>query len=261
MTRSSTEVRQAFVQFFESKGHEIVASSPLVPQNDPTLMFTNAGMVQFKDVFVGKATRAIPRATSSQKCIRISGKHNDLENVGVTARHHTFFEMLGNFSFGDYFKEEAIVSAWELLTKVYALPEERLMITVFGGAPGVPADDEARALWRKVASLPDERILGISGIPGDNFWQMGETGPCGPCTEIHWFNGDTSNGVPFNNFGQEPTPDGRGCMEVWNLLFMQFERSIHCSGEAALRPLPKPCVDTGPGLERVSTVLHAVTST
>ncbi|HEV3191193.1 MAG TPA: alanine--tRNA ligase, partial [Polyangiaceae bacterium] len=260
MTRSSTEVRQAFVQFFESKGHEIVTSSPLVPQNDPTLMFANAGMVQFKDVFVGKATRANPRATSSQKCIRISGKHNDLENVGVTARHHTFFEMLGNFSFGDYFKEEAIVYAWELLTKIYALPQERLMITVFGGAPGVPADDEARALWRKVAGLPDERILGIAGIPGDNFWQMGETGPCGPCTEIHWFNGEATNGVPFGTFGQEPTPDGRGWMELWNLVFMQFDRSIDGSGEAVLRALPKPCVDTGAGLERVSSVLQGVTS-
>jgi len=260
MTRSSSDVRQAFLRFFEGKGHEIVASSPLVPQNDPTLMFANAGMVQFKDVFVGKATRAIPRATSSQKCIRISGKHNDLENVGVTARHHTFFEMLGNFSFGDYFKEEAIVYAWELLTKVYALPEERLMITVFGGAPGVPADDEARALWRKIAGMPDERILGIPGIPGDNFWQMGETGPCGPCTEIHWFNGDAAEGVAFGAFGQEPTSDGRGWMELWNLVFMQFDRSIDGAGEAALRPLPKPCVDTGAGLERVSSVLQGVTS-
>jgi alanyl-tRNA synthetase len=260
MVRSSSYVRQAFLRFFEGKGHEIVASSPLVPPNDPTLMFTNAGMVQFKDVFVGQATRAIPRATSSQKCIRISGKHNDLENVGVTARHQTFFEMLGNFSFGDYFKEEAIVYAWELLTKEYALPEERLMITVFGGAPGVPADDEARALWRKVAGLPDERILGIPGIPGDNFWQMGETGPCGPCTEIHWFNGDASSGVPFAAFGQEPTPDGRGWMELWNLVFMQFDRSMDGSGEAVLRPLPKPCVDTGAGLERVSSVLQGVAS-
>jgi alanyl-tRNA synthetase len=223
-------------------------------------MFANAGMVQFKDVFVGKEARPYKRATSSQKCIRISGKHNDLENVGVTARHHTFFEMLGNFSFGDYFKEEAIAYAWELLTKAYGLPEDRLIITVFGGAKDVAADDEARALWRKVTGFSDERILGIPGAPGDNFWQMGETGPCGPCTEIHWFNGDTSNGVPYGSFGQEPTPDGRGWMEVWNLVFMQFDRQIDANGDATLTPLPKPCVDTGAGLERVTSVLQGVTS-
>jgi alanyl-tRNA synthetase len=260
MIRSSSEVRGAFLEFFRGRGHEVVPSSSLVPQNDPTLMFANAGMVQFKDVFVGKETRPYTRATSSQKVIRISGKHNDLENVGVTARHHTFFEMLGNFSFGDYFKEEAIVSAWELLTRVYALPTERLVITVFGGAPGVPADDEARDLWRKVAGLGDDRILGIAGIPGDNFWQMGETGPCGPCTEIHWYNGDISGGVPYASFGAEPTSDGLGWTELWNLVFMQFERSIEPSGEARLAPLPKPCVDTGAGLERLSSVLQGVTS-
>src|SRR5579862_8361386 len=160
MALTSAEVRRAFLDFFEARGHKLVQSSSLVPQNDPTLMFTNAGMVQFKDVFVGKETRPYKRATSSQKCIRISGKHNDLENVGVTARHHTFFEMLGNFSFGDYFKEEAIVYAWDLITKVYALPTDRLIITVFGGAEGVPADDDARALWRKVTGFSDERILG-----------------------------------------------------------------------------------------------------
>jgi alanyl-tRNA synthetase len=260
MIRSSSEVRGAFLEFFRGRRHEVVPSSSLVPQNDPTLMFTNAGMVQFKDVFVGKEARPYTRATSSQKVIRISGKHNDLENVGVTARHHTFFEMLGNFSFGDYFKEEAIVSAWELLTKVYGLPTERLIITVFGGAPGVPPDDEARALWRAVAGLGDERILGIPGMPGDNFWQMGETGPCGPCTEIHWYNGDVSGGVPYASFGAEPTSDGLGWTELWNLVFMQFERSIEPSGEARLAPLPKPCVDTGAGLERLSSVLQGVTS-
>jgi alanyl-tRNA synthetase len=259
MALTSAEVRRAFLDFFEARGHKLVQSSPLVPQNDPTLMFVNAGMVQFKDVFVGKETRPYPRATSSQKVIRISGKHNDLENVGVTARHHTFFEMLGNFSFGDYFKEEAIAYAWELLTKVYGLSEERLLITVFGGAPGVAADDEARAIWRRVTGFPDSRILGIPGLPGDNFWQMGETGPCGPCTEIHWFNGDASGGVPYDRFGDEPTPDGMGWTELWNLVFMQFERSID-AGEATLAPLPKPCVDTGAGLERLASALQGVTS-
>jgi alanyl-tRNA synthetase len=256
--KPSTEVRRTFLDFFRGQGHEVVASSPLVPQNDPTLMFTNAGMVQFKDVFVGKEQRPYKRATSSQKVIRISGKHNDLENVGVTARHHTFFEMLGNFSFGDYFKEEAIAFAWELLTKTYALDESRMMITVFGGAEGVPADDEARALWKKVTGFGDDRIVGL-GMK-DNFWQMGETGPCGPCTEIHWFNGDVSNGVPYGALGDEPTPDGKGWTEIWNLVFMQFERSLLPSGEAKLEPLPKPCVDTGMGLERISSVLQGVTS-
>jgi alanyl-tRNA synthetase len=256
--RTSSAVRRAFLDYFAKNGHEVVASSPLVPQSDPTLMFTNAGMVQFKDVFVGRDKRAYSRATSSQKCIRISGKHNDLENVGVTARHHTFFEMLGNFSFGDYFKEQAIVHAWELLTKEYGLDTSRMMITVFGGAEGVPADDDARALWKKVTGFGDDRILGL-GMK-DNFWQMGETGPCGPCTEIHWFNGDASEGVPYASFGDEPTPDGLGWMEIWNLVFMQFERSIDAGGGAALAPLPKPCVDTGMGLERISSVLQGVTS-
>ncbi len=235
MSRTSAEVRRAFLEFFESRGHKSVPSSSLVPQNDPTLMFANAGMVQFKDVFVGKETRPYTRATSSQKVIRISGKHNDLENVGVTARHHTFFEMLGNFSFGDYFKEDAIAYAWELLTKVYGLPEERLLITVFGGAEGLPADDEARAIWRKVTGLGDDRILGIPGMPGDNFWQMGETGPCGPCTEIHWWNGEATGGVPYGRFGEEPTPAGVGWTELWNLVFMQFERSIRAVGRGEAR--------------------------
>src|ERR1700733_9040709 len=185
---TSAEVRRAFLDYFRQKGHEIVPSSPLVPQNDPTLMFTNAGMVQFKDVFTGKETRPYTRATSSQKVIRISGKHNDLENVGVTARHHTFFEMLGNFSFGDYFKEDAIAYAWELLTKVYGLPPDKMCVTVFGGEAGMAPDDEARAIWKKVTGYPDEKIIGL-GLK-DNFWSMGDTGPCGPCTEIHWYHGD-----------------------------------------------------------------------
>jgi alanyl-tRNA synthetase len=261
---TSAEVRRAFLDYFHGRGHEIVASAPIVPQNDPTLLFTNAGMVQFKEVFVGKQTRACRRATSSQKCIRISGKHNDLENVGVTARHHTFFEMLGNFSFGDYFKEEAIAYAWELLTKVYALDPARMMITVFGGEQGIAADDEARAIWRKLTGFGDDRIVGL-GMK-DNFWQMGETGPCGPCTEIHWFYGDVSSGVPYGSLGAEPTPDGLGWTELWNLVFMQFDRSIDADaegervGSAKLTPLPQPCVDTGAGLERLSSVLQGVTS-
>jgi alanyl-tRNA synthetase len=255
----SADVRRLFLDYFGSRGHAVVTSSPLVPQNDPTLMFTNAGMVQFKDVFVGKESRPYKRATSSQKVIRISGKHNDLENVGVTARHHTFFEMLGNFSFSDYFKEEAIAFAWELLTKEYALDPTRMMITVFGGEEGVAADDEARAIWRKVTGFGDERIVGL-GMK-DNFWQMGETGPCGPCTEIHWFYGDISKGVPYGSLGDEPTPDGLGWTELWNLVFMQFERTIEtATGRAQLTPLPMPCVDTGMGLERISSVLQGVTS-
>src|SRR4051812_10916979 len=256
-SKTASQVRSSFLSFFAGKGHEVCASAPLIPQNDPTLMFTNAGMVPFKDVFTGQDRRPFTRATSSQKCIRISGKHNDLENVGVTARHHTFFEMLGNFSFGDYFKEEAIAYAWELLTKVYALPQERMVITVFGGAEGVPADDEARGFWRSVTGFGDDKIIGIPGVPGDNFWQMGETGPCGPCTEIHFWNGEGAADVA--NFFQEPTPDGKGWMEIWNLVFMQFERSI-VDGTAKLEKLPKPCVDTGAGLERMSSVLQAKTS-
>jgi alanyl-tRNA synthetase len=255
---SSSEVRRIFLEFFRAHGHERVASSPLVPQNDPTLMFTNAGMVQFKDVFVGKEQRSSRRATSAQKCIRISGKHNDLENVGVTARHHTFFEMLGNFSFGDYFKEEAIVLAWEFLTRTLGLAPSRLMVTVFGGAEGIAADDEARALWKRVSGLSDLRIVGL-GMK-DNFWQMGELGPCGPCTEIHWFNGDATGGVPYGAFGEEPTSDGLGWTEIWNLVFMQFDRSLGAGGDAELTPLPRPCVDTGMGLERLASVLQGVTS-
>jgi alanyl-tRNA synthetase len=257
-SKTASQVRTSFLDFFESKGHEVRPSAPLIPENDPTLMFTNAGMVPFKDVFTGKDRRPYTRATSSQKCIRISGKHNDLENVGVTARHHTFFEMLGNFSFGDYFKEDAIAWAWELVTDVWEIPKDRLVVTVFGGADGVPADDEARTIWRKVTGYGDDRILGIPNIPGDNFWQMGETGPCGPCTELHYFTGDGAPNVAA--FGEEPTPDGKGWMEIWNLVFMQFERSGSEAAGYTLAPLPRPCVDTGAGLERVTSVLQGKTS-
>ncbi len=260
-THKASEVRASFLDFFKSKGHTVCPSASVIPENDPTLMFANAGMVPFKDVFTGKDTRPFTRAASSQKCIRISGKHNDLENVGVTARHHTFFEMLGNFSFGDYFKEEAIAYAWELISSVWGIDKSRLVITVFGGADGVPPDDEARALWRKVTGFDDRRIIGIPDIPGDNFWQMGDTGPCGPCTELHYFTGpiDPNGEAPVHTFGQEPTPDGIGWMEIWNLVFMQFERSKK-GDEFLLAPLPKPCVDTGAGLERVTSVLQGKTS-
>src|SRR5262245_39162616 len=255
---SSSKIRDTFRNYFGKHGHEVVRSASVIPQNDPTLIFANAGMVQFKDVFTGQDTRPYKRATSSQKCIRISGKHNDLENVGVTARHHTFFEMLGNFSFGDYFKEDAIAFAWELVTGVWGVPKDKLVATVFGGAEGVPADDEARAIWKKVTGWGDDRVLGIPGVPGDNFWQMGDTGPCGPCTELHFFTGDGETNV--GSFGEEPTPDGKGWMEIWNLVFMQFERSGSEEGGYTLSPLPKPCVDTGAGLERVKRVLQGKTS-
>ena len=257
-SKTASEIRSSFLSFFAGKGHEVCASAPLIPQNDPTLMFTPAGMVPFKDVFTGKDRRPFTRATSSQKCIRISGKHNDLENVGVTARHHTFFEMLGNFSFGDYFKDDAIPFAWELLTKEWQIPAERLVITVFGGAEGIPADDEARAIWKKVTGFGDDRIIGIPGMPGDNFWQMGDTGPCGPCTELHFFTGD-GEATP-STFGEEPTPDGKGWMEIWNLVFMQFNRSEKEGGGYDLELLPKPSVDTGAGLERVASVLQGKTT-
>jgi alanyl-tRNA synthetase len=249
--KPGSEIRTSFLDFFRKRGHEVCPSAHIVPQNDPTLMFTNAGMVPFKDVFTGKETRPYTRATSSQKCIRISGKHNDLENVGVTARHHTFFEMLGNFSFGDYFKEEAIVHAWDLLVREWGIPESRLVITVFGGEGDLAADDEARALWRKVTGLGDERILGMGAK--DNFWSMGDVGPCGPCTEIHFYTGD---GEPtLGTFGDEPGPDGVGWMEIWNLVFMQFERR-KADGGFVMDALPKPCVDTGAGLERAASVLQ-----
>ena len=254
MSKTSSEIRAAFLDYFRRQGHEVVPSGPLIPPNDPTLMFANAGMVQFKDVFTGRDKRSYRRATSSQKCIRISGKHNDLENVGRTARHHTFFEMLGNFSFGDYFKEEAIAFAWELLTKDLALDPQRMVFTVFGGEQGIAADDQARGIWKKVAGVGDDRVFGL-GMK-DNFWQMGETGPCGPCSEIHYFVGDNPD---LALFGEEPGPDGRGWIEIWNNVFMQFERSI-VDGTAKLDPLPAPCVDTGAGLERFAAIMQGVMS-
>jgi alanyl-tRNA synthetase len=253
------EIRRHFLDYFARNGHEAVASSSLVPLDDPTLLFTNAGMNQFKDVFTGRATRPYKRATSSQKCVRAGGKHNDLENVGRTARHHTFFEMLGNFSFGDYFKRDAIRFAWELLTGDLGIPKDRLVATVFGGdqAAGVGADDEARALWREITGLPDERILGL-GLK-DNFWAMGETGPCGPCSEVHYHIGDT---VPCAEEAAGRKCQGAACdcdrwVEIWNLVFMQFERK---TPGGALEPLPAPSIDTGAGLERLGAVLQGVRS-
>lgn len=247
----TSEIRQKFLQFFQSQGHTIVPSSSLVPGNDPTLLFTNSGMVQFKDVFTGKDTRNYTRATSSQRSVRAGGKHNDLENVGYTARHHTFFEMLGNFSFGDYFKRDAIAFAWEMLTKVYGLPPEKLWVTVY------QEDDEAYGIWEKEIGVPRERIVRIGDNKGaryasDNFWQMADTGPCGPCTEIFFDHGPEIWGGPPGS----PEEDGDRYIEIWNLVFMQFERDA--SGK--LTPLPKPCVDTGMGLERIAAVLQHVHS-
>jgi alanyl-tRNA synthetase len=247
----TTEIRQKFLQFFQSKGHTIVPSSSLVPGNDPTLLFTNSGMVQFKDVFTGKDPRAYTRATSSQRSVRAGGKHNDLENVGYTARHHTFFEMLGNFSFGDYFKRDAISYAWEMLTSVYALPKEKLWVTVYH------EDDEAYAIWEKEIGVPAERIIRIGDNKGaryasDNFWQMADTGPCGPCTEIFYDHGPEIWGGPPGS----PEEDGDRYIEIWNLVFMQFERDA----AGNMTPLPKPCVDTGMGLERIAAVLQHVHS-
>lgn len=240
------EIRTAFLDYFASKKHTPMASGPLVPPNDPTLMFANAGMVQFKNVFTGKENVGTSRAVTSQKCIRISGKHNDLENVGVTARHHTFFEMLGNFSFGDYFKDDAIAYAWEFITRVLQLPKERLVVTVFGGEGNLGADEEAALLWKKIAGLDDSRIFRFGAK--DNFWQMGETGPCGPCSEIHIYLGDQHPDLSV--FGEEPNANGHGWIELWNLVFMQFERFA----DGSMHPLPKPSIDTGMGLERVTAV-------
>ncbi|MGB3290371.1 MAG: alanine--tRNA ligase [Burkholderiaceae bacterium] len=247
----TSEIRQKFLSFFESKGHQVVASSSLVPGNDPTLLFTNSGMVQFKDVFTGKETRPYKRATSSQRCVRAGGKHNDLENVGYTARHHTFFEMLGNFSFGDYFKREAIRNAWDLLTTVYKLPAEKLWVTVYH------EDDEAYDIWAKEIGVPAERIVRIGDNKGaryasDNFWQMADTGPCGPCSEIFYDHGPEIWGGPPGS----PEEDGDRYIEIWNLVFMQFERDA----EGNMPLLPKPCVDTGMGLERIAAVLQHVHS-
>ncbi len=248
----SSEIRQQFLDYFKSKGHAIVASSPLVPGNDPTLLFTNSGMVQFKEVFLGQEQRNYVRATTSQRCVRAGGKHNDLENVGYTARHHTFFEMLGNFSFGDYFKRDAIHFAWELLTGVYKLPQDRLWVTVY------ETDDEAYNIWANEIRVPRERITRIGDKPGgakyqsDNFWQMGETGPCGPCTEIFYDHGPGIAGGPPGT----PEAEGDRYIEIWNLVFMQFNRD----DAGRLNPLPKPSVDTGMGLERVAAVLQGVHS-
>ena len=253
--QTSKEIRDAFLAFFAERAHQRMDSGPLVPSNDPTLMFANAGMVPFKDVFTGKDVRDYQRATSSQKCIRISGKHNDLENVGVTARHHTFFEMLGNFSFGDYFKREAIEYAWSFFIDVMQLDPSKMVVTIFGGEEGLaPADVEAEELWREITGLPPERIIRCGAK--DNFWAMGDTGPCGPCSEIHYCLGSEGEEIDPSTFGEEPTPDGRGWFELWNLVFMQFDRQP--GGE--LVPLPAPSIDTGAGLERLAVVAQGVLS-
>jgi alanyl-tRNA synthetase len=245
---TADQIRSAFLRYFEERGHRVVPSSPLVPQNDPTLLFANAGMNQFKDVFLGKEKRDYARAASSQKCVRAGGKHNDLENVGRTARHHTFFEMLGNFSFGDYFKQEAIAFAWELLTRDLGLDRDRLTVTIFKGEGGVPRDADAHRFW--LEHVPADRILELGAK--DNFWAMGETGPCGPCSEIHYYQGDT---LPCPEVEQGRECPGVECecdrwLEVWNLVFMQFNRDA----TGTLEPLPAPCVDTGMGLERIAAV-------
>jgi len=245
---STAEVRQAFLDYFSANGHEVVASSPLVPANDPTLLFTNSGMVQFKDVFLGAEKRSYKRAATSQRCVRAGGKHNDLDQVGYTARHHTFFEMLGNFSFGDYFKEDAIRYAWELLTDVYGLEPDRLWVTVY------ETDDEAYDIWTKDIQVPTERVIRIGDKPGgarfesDNFWAMGDTGPCGPCTEIFYDHGAGVEGGPPGSAEE----DGDRYIEIWNLVFMQFDRVA----DGTMNPLPRPCVDTGMGLERLAAVLQ-----
>ncbi|HWE26704.1 MAG TPA: alanine--tRNA ligase-related protein, partial [Polyangia bacterium] len=248
MAEAARNIRKSFLEYFKKHGHEVVRSSPLVPANDPTLLFTNAGMVQFKDVFTGREQRPYKRATSSQKCVRAGGKHNDLENVGRTARHHTFFEMLGNFSFGDYFKADAIEFAWTWL-RALDLDPKRLVITVFGGDAGLKLgpDDEARTLWKKVTGFSDDRIFGLG--MADNFWMMGDTGPQGPCSEIHYW---VPDGAPdVSKFG------GDEWVEIWNLVFMQFQKATK---DAPLVPLPKPSIDTGAGLERVAAVVQGVKS-
>ncbi|MFN9707734.1 MAG: alanine--tRNA ligase, partial [Burkholderiales bacterium] len=247
----ATEIRSQFLKFFESKGHTMVSSSPVVPGDDPTLLFTNAGMNQFKDVFLGFDKRPYQRATTAQKCIRAGGKHNDLENVGYTARHHTFFEMLGNFSFGDYFKRDAIAYAWELLTGVFKLPPAKLWVTVYA------EDEEAYTLWRDMVGVPPERIIRIGDNKGaryasDNFWMMGDTGPCGPCTEIFYDHGPGVAGGPPGS----PDEDGDRYIEIWNNVFMQFNRDE----AGVMHPLPRPSVDTGMGLERITAVLQHVHS-
>ena len=239
---STNDIRRSFLDYFAANGHERVASAPLVPHNDPTLMFTNAGMVPFKNVFTGLENRPYSTAASSQKCVRAGGKHNDLDNVGYTARHHTFFEMLGNFSFGDYFKEQAIQLAWGLTTKEWGLDPNRLTVTVYH------TDDEAFDLWLKIAGLPESRIIRIP--TSDNFWSMGDTGPCGPCSEIFYDHGDHIPGGPPGS----PDEDGDRFVEIWNLVFMQFDQAADGSRTA----LPRPSIDTGMGLERIAAVLQGV---
>ncbi|MFK8066696.1 MAG: alanine--tRNA ligase, partial [Gammaproteobacteria bacterium] len=239
---STSKIREAFLEYFKAKGHEVVASSPLVPHNDPTLLFTNAGMVQFKDVFTGKDKRSYSRAVSSQRCVRAGGKHNDLENVGYTARHHTFFEMLGNFSFGDYFKQDAIKFAWDFLTNTLGLPEEKLWVSVY------TEDDEASEIWQKEIGVSPDRMSRCG--EKDNFWSMGPTGPCGPCTEIFYDHGSDIAGGPPGS----PDEDGDRYIEIWNLVFTQFDRDENGN----LNPLPKPSVDTGMGLERIAAVMQRV---
>src|SRR4249919_107203 len=238
--KSLSDVRSGFLEFFAGHGHEVVPSSPLVPRNDPTLLFTNAGMVQFKNLFTGVEKRPYQRAATAQKCVRAGGKHNDLENVGYTARHHTFFEMLGNFSFGDYFKDHAIEFAWNLLTRDFGLPARKLTVTVYYD------DDEAFDLWRKISGLPEERIIRIA--TSDNFWAMGDTGPCGPCSEIFFDHGEGIAGGPPGS----PDQDGDRFIEIWNLVFMQYEQVTRDQRVS----LPKPSIDTGMGLERLAAVLQ-----
>ena len=251
--KTSTDIRSDYLRFFEARGHRIVPSAPVAPQDDATLLFTNAGMNQFKDVFLGTGRRDYRRAVDTQKCIRVSGHHNDLEEVGFSAQHHTFFEMLGNWSFGDYFKREAIAWAWELLTEVWGLPKDRLCATVFGGddADGLAPDEEAEALWTEVTDLPADRVFRLDKT--DNFWQMGETGPCGPCSEVHYYQGDD----PASWYREGPDLDGPDSVEIWNLVFIQFNRDA----DGVLHPLPDKHVDTGMGFERICTVLQGVEST
>jgi alanyl-tRNA synthetase len=239
---TTNKIRDSFLNYFAKNGHEIIASSPLIPHNDPSLMFTNAGMNQFKNYFIGLEIPKFKRAVTSQKCVRAGGKHNDLDNVGYTARHHTFFEMLGNFSFGDYFKEEAIFYAWNFLTKELQIDKNRLLVTVYH------TDDEAKSFWKKIAGLTDEKIISIA--TDDNFWSMGETGPCGPCSEIFYDHGDKIwGGVPGSK-----DQDGDRYIEIWNLVFMQFEKK----SDGSRINLPKPCIDTGMGLERISSVMQGI---
>ena len=244
MTLSTADIRRKFIEYFGQHGHQAVSSSSLVPADDPTLLFTNAGMNQFKDVFLGSEKRSYTRAVSSQRCVRAGGKHNDLENVGYTARHHTFFEMLGNFSFGDYFKKEAIQFAWTFLTEELGLPKEKLLVTVFS------EDDEAFDIWENTIGVPKEKIIRIS--TSDNFWSMGDTGPCGPCSEIFYDHGEHIWGGPPGT----PEEDGDRFIEIWNLVFMQFNKQA----DGTMEPLPKPSIDTGMGLERISAILQNVHS-